>query len=63
MIDFIKPILSKKPEKIVLHIGTYNLRNDDAKTVADGITDLAHSIQQQCPGIEIIVSGCHHKIR
>jgi hypothetical protein len=30
---------------------------DDTKTVADGITNLAHSIQQQCPDIEIIVSG------
>jgi hypothetical protein len=57
MTDFIKPILRKKPEKIVLHIGTNNLRNDDAKSVADGITNLAHSIQQQCPDIEIIVSG------
>ena len=57
MTDFIKPILRKKPENIVLHIGTNNLRNDDAKSVADGITNLAHSIQQQCPDIEIIVSG------
>ncbi|XP_028414633.1 uncharacterized protein LOC114537740 [Dendronephthya gigantea] len=35
MQDFIKPILRKKPGKIILHIGTNNLRNDDAKTVAD----------------------------
>ena len=47
MTDFIKPILRKKPEKIILHIGT----------VADGITNLAHSNQQQCTDIEIIVSG------
>ena len=57
MTDFIKPILRKKPDKIILHIGTNNLRNDEATTVADGITNLAHSIEQQCPDIEIIISA------
>ena len=57
MTDFIKPILRKKPEKVILHIGTNNLRKDDGKSVADGIINLAQSIQRQCPDIEIVVSG------
>ena len=57
MTDFIKPILRKNPEKIILHIGTNNLRNDEAKTAADGIINLAHFIEQRCPDAEIIVLG------
>ena len=57
MSDFMKPILCKKPEKIILHVGTNNLRKGDAKSVADGIINLAQSTEQQCPDIEIIVSG------
>ena len=57
MTDFINPILRKKPEKVILHIGTNNLRKDDGKSVADGIINLAQSIQRQCPDIEIVVSG------
>ena len=49
--------VSKKPEKVILHIGTNNLRKSDAKSVADGIVNLAQSIEQQCPDTEIIVSG------
>ena len=40
MCDFIKPILRKKPEKVILHLGTNNLRKGDAKSVADGIIKL-----------------------
>ena len=57
MSDYMKPILRKKPEKVILHIGTNNLRKGDAKSVADGIINLAQSIEQQCPDTEIIVSG------
>ena len=57
MSDYMKPILRKKPEKVVLHIGTNNLRKGDAKSVADGIINLAQSIEQQCPDTEIIISG------
>ena len=57
MSDFMKPILRKKPETVILHIGTNNLRKGDAKSVADGIITLAQSIDQQCSDTEIIVSG------
>ena len=41
MSDFLKTILRKKPEKVILHIGTINLRKGDAKSVADRIINLA----------------------
>ena len=45
MLDYMKPILRKKPEKVILHIETNNLRKGDAKSVADGIINLAKSIE------------------
>lgn len=57
MDDFINPILRKKPDQLVLHIGTNDLRHAESQVVAHGVINLAHKIEQQCPGIDIIVSG------
>ena len=57
MDDFINPILRKKPDQLVLHIGTNDLRRAESQVVAHGVINLAHKIEQQCPGIDIIVSG------
>ena len=57
MDDFINPILRKKPDQLVLHIGTNDLRRAESQVVAHGVINLAHKIEEQCPGIDIIVSG------
>ena len=57
MKDFIRPILRKKPEKLILHIGTNDLRNTDPKAVADSVSNLVKSINQQRPDTKVIVSG------
>ena len=57
MDDFINPILRKKPDQLVLHIGTNDLRRAESQVVAHGVINLEHKIEQQCPGIDIIVSG------
>ena len=49
MKDFIKPILRKKPEKLILHFGTNDLRNTDPKAVADNVSNLVQSINHRCP--------------
>jgi hypothetical protein len=41
----------------VLHIGSNDLRRAESQVVAHGVINLAHKIEQQCPGIDIIVSG------
>ena len=56
MDDFINPILGKKPDQLVLHIGTNDLRRAESQVVAHGVINLAHKIEEQCPGIDIIVS-------
>jgi hypothetical protein len=41
----------------VLHIGSNDLCRAESQVVAHGVINLAHKIEQQCPGIDIIVSG------
>ena len=48
MRDFIKPILRKNSDKLVLHVGTNDLRYSEPKAVADGIANLVLKIEQQC---------------
>jgi hypothetical protein len=35
----------------VLHIGTNDLRRAESQVVAHGVINLAHKIEQQCPGL------------
>ena len=37
MEDFIKPITRKSPDKLILHIGTNDLRNCEPKIIADSL--------------------------
>ena len=57
MDDFVKPIMRKKPDQLVLHIGTNDLRRAEPQVVAHGVTNLVHKIGQLFRGIDIIVSG------
>ena len=57
MRDFIKPILRKNPDKLVLYVGTNDLRYSEPKAVGDGIANLVLKIEQQCPSIQVAVSG------
>ena len=56
MDDFVKPLLRKQPDTIVLHVGTNDLRNSEPQKVADAITD-PHKIENQAPDINIAISG------
>ncbi|CAB3980152.1 RNA-directed DNA polymerase from mobile element jockey-like [Paramuricea clavata] len=51
MQDYIKPLLRKKPDEIILHVGTNNIK-DNAKTaevVAAGILNLGTQIKDSLP--------------
>ena len=35
MRDYVKPFLKANPDNLILHIGTNNLKSDDARTIAE----------------------------
>ncbi|XP_048577070.1 uncharacterized protein LOC125559126 [Nematostella vectensis] len=58
MHDYVKPILKKNPDTLVLHIGTNDLRNSEPQEVANAITDLARKIETEATHeVNIAVSG------
>ena len=58
MADYIKPIIRKKPNKLVLHVGTNNLKNcENPTTCAKDIIQLGKSINRSIPETKIIISG------
>ena len=56
MDDYLKPVIRKEPERIVLHIGTNDLRNLSPEQVAKGITNLCSQINEESPNTNIVIS-------
>ena len=59
MQDYLKPLVRRKPDEIILHIGTNNIRDStsDPQTLADGIVNLADLINSSSPSTQISISG------
>ncbi|CAB4031562.1 Scavenger receptor cysteine-rich type 1 M130 [Paramuricea clavata] len=55
--DFIKPITRKSPEKIILHVGTNDLKNSPAKVIADSLLNLTTQIKEDSPTTVVGISA------
>ena len=56
MKDYIKPILRRNPDIIVLHVGTNDVKGNNASKVMDDIDSLCQEIKETNPGVEITLS-------
>lgn len=54
--DYINPILRRKPDNIILHIGTNNLKRDKPNEIADKIVEIAETIEENLPDCKIAIS-------
>ena len=61
MHDFIKPLLRRKPEKVILHVGTNNVKNDNPKRIKGKITELVDAIRKEQPTVKIAFSSIVHR--
>ena len=57
MEDFIKPILRKDPENIIIHVGTNDVNSKEPRLTAEGIVNLALQIEGDAPNTNIAISG------
>jgi lysophospholipase L1-like esterase len=57
MEDFIKPITRKSPNKVILHVGTNDLKNYTPKVIADSILNLTTQIKEDSPNTMVVVSA------
>ena len=56
MVDHIKPIIRKRPNKIILHAGTNNLEKDEASEFSNKIVTVCQLIEEELPECEIAIS-------
>ena len=49
MEDFIKPILRKEPDNIIIHVGTNDVKAQEPRLTAEGIVNLALQIEGDAP--------------
>jgi lysophospholipase L1-like esterase len=57
MEDYLKPVLRKEPNKIILHVGTNDLKSVPANRVAEGIANLGTQIKEESPVTSIVISS------
>ena len=60
MESYIKPTLKNKPERIIIHCGTNDLKNSTPQSIAENILSLAKSSQQE-NNIVLVSSIVHRK--
>ena len=57
MKDYVKPITRKSPDKVILHVGTNDLKNSTAKVIANSILNLCTQIKEDSPNTMVGVSA------
>ena len=55
MDDYLRPLLRKKPDEIILHVGTNNIRDESLRSVAEGIVNLVTQIQHDSPTTHLAI--------
>ena len=57
MYDYIKPLLKKCPDNIILYVGTNNTVNESSKLVLGKLLDLKKFIENTLPESNVIISN------
>ena len=57
MIDFVRPFTRRKPDELILHIGTNDLKDEEPQQVAKKIVNLGLSIERETPSTKLTLSG------
>ena len=57
MYNYIKPLLKKWPDNIILHVGTNNTVNEPSKMVLDKLLNLKKFIEHTLPESNVVISN------
>ena len=57
MKDYIKPLLKKKPDNVILHIGTNNAVNEPSRNILNEILMLKTMVENTLPSAKVVVSN------
>ena len=59
MVDHIKPILRRKPDNIILHADTNNLKTDVSHAVDDKIISVVNTLNKNCRTTKLQCQSSH----
>jgi len=62
MSDYLKPILRRNPDRVIIHVGTNNLHLDEPKTIRQKISGLVDEIRLTNPNTKIAVPSITSRI-
>ena len=57
MKDFLKPVIRKEPNSIILHVGTNDVEHHTAKRVAEGVLNVTTQVTQDSPSTDVMISA------
>ena len=57
MYDYLKPLLKKNLDNIILHVGTNNSVNETSRDILNEMLSLKNFIEKLCPTCQVIVSN------
>ncbi|XP_028412624.1 uncharacterized protein LOC114535523 [Dendronephthya gigantea] len=58
MEDFVKPLTRRTPDKMILHVGTNDLRSHcTPKVIADSIVNIVTQVKEDSPGTDVGISA------
>ena len=57
MFDYTNPTVKHRPEEIILHVGTNDLKNSDSRKVAERIVDLGNFIEAESSNTKVTISN------
>mgnify|MGYP001794596732 CR=1 FL=1 len=57
MSHYIKPSVGRKPDEIILHVGTNDIKFKEAREIAEKIVDLGREIQDESPDTKVTISS------
>jgi replicative superfamily II helicase len=57
MNDFLRPTTRRQPDKLVIHVGTNNIRSSTPQNIANEVTKVAHQFKQESKKTRIILSS------
>ena len=56
MFDYVKPILKRKPDSVVLHVGTNNARDMTSRNILDKLLQLKTAVLDSDENCKVILS-------
>lgn len=58
---YIKPIIKRRPHRLIIHIGTNDLKTHEPKVIAEKITEICATVNKELPNCEVAVSELTHR--